>query len=309
MDSHSFRFPPPGQRIEVDGVRLHVLQKGEGRPTVVLEPALGSFALQWMFIQGRVAASTQVIAYDRAGQGWSDPSSQARTPAQLAHELHTLLVKLAIQPPYLLVGHSFGGLLVRAYAGYYPEEVAGVVLVDSSHPDQYEQIPNFERLIKQVRFATHLLTFASRIGLGKFIANKTFHGVREYLSTTQWEELMFVASRPEHHETVRAEFAQYRRFFGADSEIPKTLGDLPLTVVTAGDSLKEARPIGQLTAAQQHAMHLKLQAELVNLSSQGQQVTIEGATHLSIVTHPKHAEQVAEVIKQMVDSLRNNQKR
>ncbi len=125
------KLAPPGQMVDIGGFRLHALVRGQGTPTVLLEPALGGFALQYAHIQSAVSAFTRVMAYDRAGQGWSDCSPNPRTPANLAGEWKTLLGRLDLQPPYVLVGHSFGGLLARIYAGFYPEEVAGLILVDS----------------------------------------------------------------------------------------------------------------------------------------------------------------------------------
>lgn len=118
---------PPGERVDIGGFRLHALLRGQGTPAVILEPGLGGFAQQFGQVQSGVAAFTQVLAYDRAGQGWSDASPSPRTPASLAAELRALLDRLDLRPPYVLAGHSFGGLLVRIYAGLYPQEVAGVV--------------------------------------------------------------------------------------------------------------------------------------------------------------------------------------
>ena len=138
---NKLKLAPPGQMVDVGGFRLHALVRGQGTPTVLLEPGLGGFALQYAHIQSAVSAFTRVMAYDRAGQGWSDASPNPRTPANLAGELKTLLGRLDLQPPYVLVGHSFGGLLARFYAGFHPEEVAGVILVDSSDVEQYDSFP------------------------------------------------------------------------------------------------------------------------------------------------------------------------
>ncbi len=135
------KFAPPGQMVDIGGFRLHAMVGGQGTPAVLLEPGLGGFALQYAHIQPAVAAFTRVLAYDRAGQGWSDCSPNPRTPANLAGELKALLGKLDIQPPYVLVGHSFGGLVARFYAGFHPEEVAGVILVDSSDVEPVRYLP------------------------------------------------------------------------------------------------------------------------------------------------------------------------
>ncbi len=129
-------YPPPGELVDVGGYTLHINCVGEGSPTVILESGSGANSTAWANIQPEVADTTRVCAYDRAGSGWSEPGSGPGDPQQIAEELHTLLGNAEIDGPYVLVGHSFGGLYVSMYADLYPEEVAGMVLVDSSHPEQ-----------------------------------------------------------------------------------------------------------------------------------------------------------------------------
>ena len=129
-------YPPPGELVDVGGHSLHINCVGEGSPTVILESGSGANSVDWANIQPEVANTTRVCAYDRAGSGWSEPSPEPRDPQQIAGELHTLLGNAGIDGPYVLVGHSFGGLYVRMYAELYPNEVEGMVLVDSSHPEQ-----------------------------------------------------------------------------------------------------------------------------------------------------------------------------
>jgi pimeloyl-ACP methyl ester carboxylesterase len=129
-------YPPPGELVDVGGHTLHINCVGEGSPTVILESALGATSVDWANIQPEVANTTRVCAYDRAGTGWSEPGPGPGDPQQIAGELHILLGNAGIDGPYVLVGHSFGGLYVRMYADLYPNEVEGMVLVDSSHPEQ-----------------------------------------------------------------------------------------------------------------------------------------------------------------------------
>ena len=129
-------YPPPGELVDVGGHSLHINCVGEGSPTVILESGSGATSVDWANIQPEVANTTRVCAYDRAGTGWSEPGPGPGDPQQIAGELHTLLGNAGIDGPYVLVGHSFGGLYVRMYAELYPNEVEGMVLVDSSHPEQ-----------------------------------------------------------------------------------------------------------------------------------------------------------------------------
>src|SRR5215212_3200602 len=135
-------YPPPGEMVDVGGYSLHVYCVGQGSPTVVLDAGLGEFSAQWVRVQREVSDTTRVCAYDRAGMGWSEMGPDPRDAKQITSELHTLLSKAGIEGPYVLVGHSFGGMYMQTYANRYPEEVAGVALVDSStDPDQFSHQP------------------------------------------------------------------------------------------------------------------------------------------------------------------------
>lgn len=126
---------PPGRLVDVGGYRLHLNCTGGGGPAVVLISGAGDFSFDWSLVQPRAARLARVCSYDRAGLAWSDLGPTPRTMRQDAHELHTLLANAGVPSPYVLVGHSIGGLIARVYAARYPGEVAGVVLVDSTTED------------------------------------------------------------------------------------------------------------------------------------------------------------------------------
>jgi pimeloyl-ACP methyl ester carboxylesterase len=128
-------YPPPGRLVDAGGHRLHLNLMGKGKPAVVLEAGAGSFSFEWSLVQPEVAKFTQIVAYDRAGYSWSDPGPKPRTMRQIAYELHTSLKHAGVEPPYVLVGASLGGLMARVYADQYPTEVAGMVFDDSTHED------------------------------------------------------------------------------------------------------------------------------------------------------------------------------
>jgi pimeloyl-ACP methyl ester carboxylesterase len=128
---------PPGRLIDVAGFRLHLNAAGAGRPTVVLDAALGGSSISWALVQPAVARFTRVCSYDRAGFGWSDAGPLPRTVGRIVGELRTLLDRAGEPPPYLLVGHSFGGLVMRVFAARHPDDVVGLVLVDSAHPEDW----------------------------------------------------------------------------------------------------------------------------------------------------------------------------
>src|SRR5215216_5658030 len=127
-------YPPPGQLIDVGEHRLHLYCTGSGRPTVVLEPGGGASSSDFGWIAPAVARETRVCVYDRAGRGWSDAADGPQDGAHIAADLHTLLERAQVPGPYVLAGHSFGGLYVQSFAAQFPDQVAGMVLLDSTAP-------------------------------------------------------------------------------------------------------------------------------------------------------------------------------
>ena len=126
---------PPGKLIDLGGYRLHLNCTGNKGPTVVLIAGAGDFSFDWNLVQPSIAQFARVCSYDRAGFAWSDPGPVPRTMKQEAFELHTMLSAAHIKGPYILVGHSIGGPVTRVYASQYPQEVAGILLIDSLHED------------------------------------------------------------------------------------------------------------------------------------------------------------------------------
>ncbi len=126
--------PPPGRLVALGGRKLHLYCTGQGRPTVILETGAGSFSIDWALVQPEVAQRTRVCSYDRAGYGWSDPGPEWDSVTQVANDLETALSKAGEHPPYVLVGQSMGGLFVRWYQHQHPDQVVGMVLVETYEP-------------------------------------------------------------------------------------------------------------------------------------------------------------------------------
>ncbi len=137
-------LPPPGRLIPINGKRFHVLECGRG-PSVVLESGIAGTSLSWTLLRDKVAAQARVFSYDRAGLGWSDATDKPRTLANVVDDLHRLLDAVALPQPYILVGHSYGGLIVRQFANIYPDEVAGLVLVDPVECGEWLPLSDFQR--------------------------------------------------------------------------------------------------------------------------------------------------------------------
>ncbi len=134
-------YPMPGQLVDVGGHRLHLHCTGTGSPTVVLEPGLGGASSDLGWVAPAVARDSTVCVYDRAGRGWSDAADGPQDGGQIAADLHTLLQQAQVPGPYVLAGHSFGGLYVQAFAANYPDQVAGLVLLDSTAPRPGPALP------------------------------------------------------------------------------------------------------------------------------------------------------------------------
>jgi len=132
--------PPTGQMVDIGGRKLHIHCSGKGAPTVIVENGGAAFSFDWELVQPEVARLTRICTYDRAGYAWSDVGPEFDTFDQSVHDLHLLLSKAYISGPYVLVGHSFGGLLVRFYQATYPNDVVGMVLVDSSHEESFQAV-------------------------------------------------------------------------------------------------------------------------------------------------------------------------
>jgi pimeloyl-ACP methyl ester carboxylesterase len=165
------RFPAPGRLIDVGGFRLHVNCSGTGSPAVVFEAALGASSLSWSLVQPQVASVTTACSYDRAGLGWSDAGPLPRTAGRVADELHELLRRAQVPTPYVLVGHSFGALVMRILATRHPNLIAGLVLVDPAHPEEWLDPGPHERqqIERGRRLCSHGAT-AARLGIARAVS-------------------------------------------------------------------------------------------------------------------------------------------
>ncbi len=169
-------YARPGRWISIGGgSRLFVLEAGSGEPTVVFESGIGATNLNWRRIQDSVAQFTGTASYDRSGLGWSSPCRTARTPSNIAAELHEMLGRGGIKPPYVLVGHSFGGLVMRRYALEYPEEVAGLVLVDPMRCEEWPPLdPAKQSELERGRKLIQIASPIARCGLARLAVTSLF---------------------------------------------------------------------------------------------------------------------------------------
>src|SRR5918994_919356 len=159
-------YSPPGEMVDVGTNSLHINCLGEGSPMVILEAANLGMSAHWVRVQQLLAKTTRVCAYDRAGLGWSEAGPEPRDARQISSELHTLLNGAAdTEGPYVLVGHSYGGLYARRYAARYSDETAGVVLVDSSHPEQFTRTQEGRAMYENTRRIGAYIPWLARLGV------------------------------------------------------------------------------------------------------------------------------------------------
>jgi pimeloyl-ACP methyl ester carboxylesterase len=277
-------YPPPGQMVDVGGYRLHINCTGAGSPTVVIDAGLGDWSSMWGFVQPGVAKTTRVCTYDRAGIGWSDPGPLPRDARQFTKELHTLLQNAHIPGPYVLVGHSMGGLPVRVFAHEYASEVAGVVLIDSMSPGPAVQ--SQAGSIPQTGAKTYAFSpfpALARLGIVRLLVNLLNLAPYELPDKNAYLSLYV---RPQNVQAF-VEETQGMEDSLAQAGAVKTFGDLPLIVLSRGLDLNPVDQAGQLRLAQ--------------LSSNSQHLIAEKSDHL-IQLHQSDAA-VAAIIK-MVEQVR-----
>ena len=287
-------YPLPGRLVDVGGYKMHIYCTGPantGNPTVILEGGLGATTSAWAWLQPEVAKTTLVCTYDRAGMGWSDPMPGAHDAQQIATTLHTLLTNSGIAGPYVLAGWSYGGLYVRVFADQYRNEVGGVVLVDSSHPDQCISTPAGEAQCKTSARIYAVAPFFARLGVMRAMAHfQPASGLPE----PQSEQLLasFAASKD-----WAAQSAEYLASPATNAQVRATqeLGDLPLFVISATE---------HGTPPDLEQLWQGWQQEMTSLSTNSIHQVIDGASHTSLVFDVQDAQATIAAIQAVVAAAR-----
>jgi len=287
-------FPPPGNLIDVGGFKMHIHCMGEGSPTVILETLSGGTSSHWGWVQPEVAKATRVCVYDRAGRSWSEPDPEPQSLARTVRNLHTLLENANIPGPYVLAGHSIGGIYVRQFAADYPQEVLGMVLVDAANPFQFDRHPEMMAENESYMQIAKFFPVITRLGVGHLYFD--LGGEMDFAGMTepQKSELKAIWSSPEYFRSQYDEVAAARTIF-PDGQKLGGLGDLPLIVLTQGDE----------TASESWKA---LQQELAALSSNSLHITVDGATHASLAFDPQHAQAVSDAVVKVVDAIHSGER-
>lgn len=289
------RFPQEGRSIalgaDFPGVALNLNCSGQETPRVILDSGLGVPGAGWDLVQPEVAKFARVCWYDRAGYGWSSPGPMPRTTGEIVKELHALLAASGETGPYVLVAHSFGGYNVRVYTSQYPEEVAGLVLVDTSQEDQESRMP--PSLTKAMREQTAQLDNQKRLapiliflGIARLTAeddgnaklSEEFRGKMKYLQLQA--------------KFVDAAVSEIKSFSQSAEEVRHTgnLGDRPLVVLTAGKNANE-KDLPKGVSVEEMREFQKtwvndLQVRQERLSTRGKQIIVPDSTHMIPLERP-----------------------
>jgi pimeloyl-ACP methyl ester carboxylesterase len=268
--------PAPGRLVDVGGYQLHIWCTGSGEPTVILESGLGGSSAAWGFVQPEIAKFTRVCSYDRAGLGYSDRGPAPRTARRMAHELGELLGQTKIDGPVVLVGASFGGLVVRVFAAEHAERVAGLVLVDASHEDQEVRVPRIAPFVPLL----------SSTGVFRLL-DVSFGAAPEILPPTTRRFARATSFRAMAYQTTADELIHLRES-AAEVRATRRQLDVPVVVVTAG--------LGA------DAAWADLQRDQVTLSDQGCQIIAENSSHIIAVGQP---DAIVQPVRAIIDKARN----
>lgn len=308
-DAH--RYPPPGQMVDVGSHRLHLYCLGQGSPTVVMDAGLPGTSIGWRLVQPEVAKFTKVCSYDRAGLGWSDAGPLPRTTQRIIKELHTLLINAGIAEPYVLVGHSFGAFTVRLYASRYPNEVAGIVLVDPIHPSEWQQVMGEQkrRVGRAIRLCRRGVILA-RLGIARLVAflvrARAYGGARFGVSLAisaaarEAERLITPLSKlPAELQPIVKSFWTQPKFFEAVASQIESLPESATQVAATGSY--DDLPLVVLSASNPSSTRELEQKAMARLSSDGKYIVAERSGHWIQLDQP---ELVIEAIREVVEAAR-----
>ena len=285
------KFPPPGRLIDIGTHRLHISCSGSGAPAVIFDAALGGSSLSWGLVQPAVGRMTRACAYDRAGFSWSEAGPLPRTAGRIADELHALLRAAGMPPPYVLVGHSFGGLVTRVFAGRYPDLTAGLVMLDPAHPEHWAspadkervQIERGVRLCRQgalaARFGVTRLA-AALVGLGALRPARALASLVSRGGLRRDDESILAPAwklPPESRRPLRRFWTEEKFYTALGSQIA-SICDSAREVAETADGFGD-RPTIVISAGNADEDRLRLQEALARKSSRGRHVVADGSGH------------------------------
>jgi pimeloyl-ACP methyl ester carboxylesterase len=263
---------------------------------VILEAAADMMSADWAWVQPALAKQTRVCAYDRAGMGWSDSGAGPRDAQHVTTELHALLTRAGINPPYILVGHSVGGLYVRLFAAQYPEEVVGLVLIDPGHPEMEARIPALRAEAAVDRRLVGALRLAAYVGITRLmgIGRANARG----LPSRPAAEVEAHVSTPQHFATLDALMAATPATYAQVRNIGP-VSSMPLVVISANTAWLSTAAGADDARRRMNELH----SELARLSTNGQHRIVDNATHGSLVHDREHAQATLAAIEAVLSAV------
>jgi pimeloyl-ACP methyl ester carboxylesterase len=288
VEATSSNQPPAGRTYLVNGHSLYLNCVGHGSPTVVLFNGLGERTPSWAWVQRSVSASTRVCAFDRAGEGWSGGTPGARDGRRLSSDLHGLLAAAHVPGPYVLAGHSVGGIYALLYAAQYPRQVAGLALIDSATPYQFD-LPDYPSFYRMFRRASAVLPSLARAGLMRLSTSTGNAG----LPPQARDEARAFAASPRELTADHVDFAQLPGLLD-EAKAFKSLGGKPLVVVTA-------------TVGEQRGW-FAAQNRLAKLSTDSVHLTVPDATHESLLEDRGFARTASHAVTRVAQAVRSGRR-
>ena len=280
--------PASGRTYLVNGHRLYLNCVGSGAPTVVLFNGLGERTPSWAWVQRRVSPTTRVCAFDRAGEGWSGGKAVRQDGHQLAADAHALLHAARVEPPYVLAGHSVGGTYALVYAAQYPGQVAGIALIDSATPYQFD-LPDYPAFFSMWKRASAVLPSAARTAMGRIALRSGFGSLP---ASARDAERAFNSS-PRELTADRIEFLQLPTVFD-EAKFLRSLSAKPLAVLSAG--------VGEMRG------WAAAQEKLAQLSTNSVHRTLPGATHAALLEDESFARGTSRAIVDVVRRVRSGRR-
>ena len=287
--SYAKTHQAPGQLFQVGDHQLHIHCTGSGSPTVVLEAGLGATSYSMAgWIAPAVAQVTRVCVYDRAGYGWSEAAAGPRDGDAVATDLHTLLAQAQEKGPYVVAGHSTGGVYSRVFAARYPEQVAGLVLLDAQPNDAFTRLPDYPTFYAIFSPVTKLLPYVAQVGIGRLFAFSSQTGLPQAANEGEIASVATV----HQYRVQRDEFAGIPAAL-TQAQALQSLGNKPLIVVSAPLDAQKG--------------WLSLQTEMTKLSTNSVQRIIPNATHEFLILNKTYAVASSQAILDVVTAVRTAQ--
>jgi len=308
-------FPPPGKLFDAGGHLIHLNIKGNGTPAVIFENGSGDFSFIWDLVQPAISKTTTTVSYDRAGYAWSEEGPFPRTGRQIAYELHTALQNAGLKAPYILVGQSFGGFLVRTFAKYYSKEVVGLVLVDALNENEKIIINNQEirirdmakgRIAPGIQYTTKKnIDTASQKENNPLASNTSIEPPLDRLSPEDQKMQLWAQTQYNYFKAASSEMdwspEDVADMYNNKGKPTYMLGNIPLIVISKGKGSYS----GLSDSVELENQRLELQEELTQLSTNSRHIIDRKSGHN---IHLEDPGTVINVLDEVIQAYKTNTK-